>query len=105
MNPLTTFSLALGAAGVAADMPAQQSSLQDVQQLEADYALVQRLDGALWGLGRAYSTRFDAADPVFHPANRTVGLLLFSQFAVLDPNRAFAAFLALTAEAEARVGI
>jgi hypothetical protein len=34
-----------------------------------------------------------------------VGLSLFSQFAVLDPNGAFAAFLALTAGAEARVGI
>lgn len=67
MNRFPTLSLALLLPGFAA---AQQSSLQDVQQF-ADYALVQRLDGALWGLGRAYSTRFDAAGPVFHPANRS----------------------------------
>lgn len=74
MTRFPIFALALLLPGLAvAPLSAQQdprSSLRDVQQF-ADYALVQRLDGALWGLGRAYSTRFDAAGPVFHPANRT----------------------------------
>ena len=68
MNRFSLASFALLSSGLAV---AQQSPLRDVQDLAADYALVQRLDGALWGLGRAYSTRFDANGPVFHPANKT----------------------------------
>lgn len=64
---ITSFALLLGSLAVSQ----QPSSLRDVQDLTADYALVQRLDGALWGLGRAYSARFDGDGPVFHPANKT----------------------------------